>query len=59
MISCYNRASNIGYNDSASGNSSVTPIEVVPDEMFEKAEATGLSEESSAFLAKEADVALK
>jgi len=59
MISCYNRASNIGYNDSASSSSSITPIEVVPDEALLTWQATGLSEDGSDFLAKEADVALK
>lgn len=59
MISCYNRASNIGYNDSASSMSSITPINVVPDEALLYWETTGLSEEAADFLAKEADVALK
>lgn len=59
MISCYNRASNIGYNDSASSSSSITPIEVVPDEALLTWQTTGLSEQVSDFLVKEADVALK
>jgi phytanoyl-CoA hydroxylase len=59
MISCYNRASNIGYNDSASAMSSITPIEVVPDDALLNWETSGLSEESSDFLAKENDQALK
>lgn len=59
MISCYNRASNIGYNDSASSLSSVTPIEVVPDEALATWETAGLTEDGADFLAKEADVALK
>ncbi len=59
MISCYNRASNVGYNDSASSMSSITPIDVVPDEALLYWETAGLSEEGSDFLAKEADVALK
>ena len=59
MISCYNRASNIGYNDSASSMSSITPIDVVPDDALLTWDAVGLSEEGSDFLAKEADVALK
>ena len=59
MISCYNRASNIGYNDSASSSSSITPIDIVPDEALLAWEAAGLSEEGSDFLEKEADVALK
>ena len=59
MISCYNRASNIGYNDSASSSSSITPIEVVPDDALLTWDAAGLSEDTADFLAKEADVALK
>lgn len=59
MISCYNRASNIGYNDSAPASSSITPIEVVPDEALLTWQSSGLSEDGSDFLAKEADVALK
>lgn len=59
MISCYNRASNIGYNDSAPTSSSITPIEVVPDEALLTWQVTGLSEDGSDFLAKESDVALK
>jgi len=60
MISCYNRASNIAYNDSApSASSSITPIEIVPDEALLKWDAAGLTEESAGFLVKEADVALK
>jgi len=59
LISCYNRASNIGYNDSASSSSSITPIEVVPDNALLLREATGLSADAADFLAKEADVALK
>ncbi len=59
MISCYNRASNIGYNDSASSMSSITPIDVVPDEALLTWDAAGLSEEGADFLSKEADVALK
>lgn len=59
MISCYNRASNIGYNDSASSLSSITPIEIVPDEALLNSEAGGLNPTEADFLAKEADVALK
>jgi len=59
MISCYNRASNIGYNNAASSSSSITPIAVVPDEALLTWNAAGLSEEGADFLAKEADVALK
>jgi hypothetical protein len=59
MISCYNRASNIGYNDSASSASSITPIEVVPDDALLTWHTTGLAEEGADFLSKEADVSLK
>ncbi len=59
MISCYNRPSNIGYNDSASSLSSITPIEVVPNDALLTWETAGLAEEGADFLAKEADVALK
>jgi ectoine hydroxylase-related dioxygenase (phytanoyl-CoA dioxygenase family) len=59
MISCYNRASNIGYNDSASSASSITPIELVPDDALLTWHTTGLAEEGADFLSKEADVSLK
>ncbi|MFD1875615.1 phytanoyl-CoA dioxygenase family protein [Hymenobacter bucti] len=59
MISCYNRASNIGYNDSASSNSSITPLETVPDDALLRREAHGMAEDGADFLRKEADVALK
>ena len=59
MISCYNRQANIGYNDSASSSSSITPIDVVPNEALLTWETAGLAEEGADFLAKEADVALK
>ena len=59
MISCYNRASNVGYNDSASSFSSITPIDIVPDEALLTRETAGLSEYEADFLLKEADVALK
>lgn len=59
MISCYNRASNVGYNDSASSSSSITPIDVVPDDALLTWDAAGLVEEDADFLRKEADVALK
>jgi hypothetical protein len=59
LISCYNRVANIGYNDSASSSSSITPIEVVPDEALLTWEAAGLAEDGADFLRKEADVALK
>ncbi|MBC8152478.1 MAG: phytanoyl-CoA dioxygenase family protein [Bacteroidetes bacterium] len=59
MISCYNRQSNVGYNDSASSSSSITPIEVVPNDALLTWETAGLAEDGADFLAKEADVALK
>lgn len=59
MISCYNRASNIPYNDSASSNSSITPIDIVPDEALLTWQTSGLREDEAEFLVKEADVALK
>jgi ectoine hydroxylase-related dioxygenase (phytanoyl-CoA dioxygenase family) len=53
MISCYNRASNIGYNDSApSATSSITPIEVVPDEALLTWNTAGLSADNADFLAE-------
>ena len=59
MISCYNRQANIGYNDSASSMSSITPIDVVPNDALMTWEAAGLAEDGADFLAKEADVSLK
>ena len=59
MISCYNRASNVGHNNAASSSSSITPIDVVPDEALLTWETTGLVENGADFLLKEADVALK
>ena len=59
MISCYNRASNIGHNNATSSSSSITPIDVVPDEALLTWETTGLVENGADFLLKEADVALK
>jgi ectoine hydroxylase-related dioxygenase (phytanoyl-CoA dioxygenase family) len=59
LISCYNRASNIGYNDSSSSSSSITPIDKVPDEALLNREAAGLAEDGADFLSKEADIALK
>lgn len=59
MISCYNRAANIGYNDTASSSSSITPIAVVPDEALLTWATAGLAEDGADFLLKEADVTLK
>lgn len=59
MISCYNRASNFGFNENSSNSASITPIDVVPDNALLTWETLGLVEEGAGFLAKEADVALK
>lgn len=60
LISVYNRASNVGYSDSApSPTSSVTPINVVPNEALLTWETANLKVESSDFLKKDDDVALK
>ena len=59
MISCYNRASNPGYNEPSDTQSNTTPIEVVPDDALLIWETSGLKEEEAAFLKKEEDVALK
>ncbi|UFH57952.1 phytanoyl-CoA dioxygenase family protein [Spirosoma sp. KNUC1025] len=59
MISCYNRQSNIGYNESSSSSASITPIDVVPNEALLTWDAAGLVEEGAGFLSKEADVSLK
>jgi phytanoyl-CoA hydroxylase len=56
LISCYNRASNVPYNE-PSGSSTV-PLEAVPDEALLKWEGEGLSDDSN-FLVKEKDEALK
>ncbi|CCH00394.1 Phytanoyl-CoA dioxygenase domain-containing protein 1 [Fibrella aestuarina BUZ 2] len=58
IISCYNRQSNIGYNESSSSSSSITPIDVVPNDALLTWEAASLADEAD-FLLKEADVALK
>ncbi len=61
MISCYNRQSNFGYDVSSasSSSSSVTPLDTVPNDALLTWETAGLAEDSSDFLLKEADVALK
>lgn len=59
MISCYNRQSNIGYNESSSSSASITPIDVVPNDALLTWDAAGLVEEGAGFLSKEADVSLK
>jgi phytanoyl-CoA hydroxylase len=59
MISCYNRSTNIGYNESSSASASITPIDIVPDDALLTRETAGLAEDHADFLAKEADVSLK
>jgi len=59
LISCYNRASNVGYNESSSSSASITPLTVVADNALLYSDASGLAEEGARFLTKEADVALK
>lgn len=56
LISCYNRSSNIPYNEPS--QSSTTPLEIVPDEALMEWETEELRE-SSNFLVKEKDEALK
>ncbi|SEJ64917.1 Phytanoyl-CoA dioxygenase (PhyH) [Dyadobacter sp. SG02] len=59
LISCYNRSTNIGYNESSSSASSITPIDIVPDEALLTWDTAGLAESEADFLSKEADVSLK
>lgn len=59
LISCYNRASNIPYNDSAPTDSSITPIEIVPDDALLTWNTAGIDENTADFLLKEKDEALK
>lgn len=56
MISCYNRAENVPYNEPH--GSSTVPINVVPDEALLTWTASGISSAAD-FLKKEADKALK
>jgi phytanoyl-CoA hydroxylase len=56
LISCYNRASNIPYNEPS--GSSIVPLETVPDEALLTWETEGLGEGAN-FLVKEKDQALK
>jgi phytanoyl-CoA hydroxylase len=56
LISCYNRASNIPYNEPS--GSSIVPLEAVPDEALMAWQGEGLGEGSN-FLLKEKDQALK
>ncbi len=59
LISCYNRSTNVGYNESSSSAASITPIDIVPDEALLTWDTTGLTESEADFLSKEADVSLK
>jgi phytanoyl-CoA hydroxylase len=59
LISCYNRETNIGYNESSSNSASTTPIDVVPDDALLTWEAGGLDADAADLLRKEADVSLK
>jgi ectoine hydroxylase-related dioxygenase (phytanoyl-CoA dioxygenase family) len=59
LISCYNRETNIGYNESSSSSASTTPIEIVPDDALLTWETTGLDLNAADMLSKEADVSLK
>ncbi|HXB06511.1 MAG TPA: phytanoyl-CoA dioxygenase family protein [Puia sp.] len=56
LISCYNRQSNIGYNEP--NGSHATPVRIVPDEALMEWETTGV-QESAGFLEKDKDEALK
>ena len=56
LISVYNRAANIPYNEPS--QSSTVPVEIVPDEALLKWD-TGSIDESANFLEKEKDEALK
>nr|WP_312900035.1 hypothetical protein [Chryseobacterium taichungense] len=56
LISCYNRASNIPYNEP--NLSCIKPLEAVPDEAMMTWETEGLSENTD-FLSKDKDEALK
>ena len=56
LISCYNRSSNVPFNEPS--GSSTTPIEPVPDEALMNWETSGLAD-TSGFLDKGKDEALK
>ena len=56
LISVYNRSSNVPYNEPS--QSSIVPVDVVPDEALMEWESEGLQETSN-FLEKEKDEALK
>jgi phytanoyl-CoA hydroxylase len=59
LISCYNRSTNIGHNESSSSSASITPIDLVPDDALLTWDTAGLMESEADFLSKEADVSLK
>jgi ectoine hydroxylase-related dioxygenase (phytanoyl-CoA dioxygenase family) len=56
LISCYNRKSNIPYNEKSTA--CITPLEVVPDSALLEADISGISDEAD-FLSKEIDITLK
>lgn len=56
LISCYNRQSNIGYNEP--NGSHTTPVRVVPDEALMEWDTSGV-QETAGFLEKDKDEALK
>jgi ectoine hydroxylase-related dioxygenase (phytanoyl-CoA dioxygenase family) len=55
LISCYNRASNVAYNEKHT--SCITPLVTVADDALLKAGASGIGAEAD-FLTKDADVSL-
>jgi phytanoyl-CoA hydroxylase len=57
LISCYNRQTNIGYNEP--NGSATTPVRVVPDEALLEWAAGEISEQTAGFLEKDKDEALK
>jgi phytanoyl-CoA hydroxylase len=57
LISCYNRQTNIGYNEP--NGSATSPVKVVPDEALLEWAGSEISEAAAGFLDKEKDEALK
>jgi ectoine hydroxylase-related dioxygenase (phytanoyl-CoA dioxygenase family) len=55
LISCYNRASNVAYNEKHT--SCITPLVTVPDDALLQSDASGIGAETD-FLTKDADVSL-
>ncbi len=55
LISCYNRASNVAYNEKHP--SCITPLATVPDDALLTGDAAGIAAEAD-FLTKDADVSL-